>query len=418
MIAKTSAPVAVVLGGTRPHVALIENLKSRGFFTVLVDYYDDPPARAVADSHVRESTLDQDAVLAIARELNAHLVISACVDQANVTAAHVADQLGLPAPYDFPTAIAMSRKSHMKAIMRDHGIPTSPFRVLTRENEINTLDLSYPLVVKPVDGNGSKGVRCVNDTQELTAGFREAKAISRCGEVIVEGFCKGVDISVDCFVKNGVSKVLMMRRKYDLPATSETVINCYASLVPAQISSSARKSIESIAANVARAFGLKTTALLIQVMVDGDEVNVIELAPRIGGGLSYRTVLLGTGFDLLDATVSSYLGEIIHIESALREEVLLTTNVFALPGVFREVIGQQTLLEQGTISEFFQHKNRGMSIGSTLSSGDRPCSFIIRAGTLEEALKKNKIAMSRLAVLDESGRDIMRHDIYLRNENV
>ena len=411
-------PVAIVLGGTSPHVALIENLKARGFYTVLVDYYENPPARGAADQHVRESTLDQDAVLAIARQMNARLVISACVDQANVTAAYVAEELGLPAPYSYQTASAMSRKSLMKAIMRDHGIPTSPFRVMTREEDLGNLDLPYPLIVKPVDSNGSKGVRRADNAEQLRSGFREALALSRCGEVIVEGFCQGIDVSVDCFVTDGISKVLMLRRKYDLPATSETVINCYASLVPAPLSQAARKNIESIATKVSRAFGLRTTALLIQVMVDSDDVSVIELAPRIGGGLSYRTVTLGTGFDILDAAVSSYLDEPIHINAALREQVLLTTNVFALPGRFQGVTGQEDLLERRIIDEFYQHKTKGMTIGPSLSSGDRPCSFIIRAATLAEALERNECAMSSLAVLDESGRDIMRHDIYLRWQNV
>jgi biotin carboxylase len=411
-------PVAIVLGGTRPHAALIENLKARGFYTVLVDYYDNPPARAVADHHVRESTLDRDAVLAVAREMRARLVISACVDQANVTAAYVAEQLGLPAPYSYQTALEMSQKSLMKEIMRDCGIPTSPFRILTREEEISGLNLPYPLVVKPVDSCGSRGVRRVDDVEELLSGFGDAMAITQCGQVIVERFCKGIDISADCFVKNGVAKILTLRQKYDLPATSETVINNYASLGPAQVSRTVRKEIESIAANVAVAFGLTTTSLLIQVMVDGDAVKVIELAPRIGGGLNYRTVLLGTGFDILDATVSSYLGEPINTESVPQEEVLLTTHVFALPGRFREVTGHHDLLEDGTISEFFQLKTKGMIIGPSLSSGDRACSFIIRARTVAEALEKNEKAMSRLAVLDDSGRDIMRHDIYLRRENV
>jgi len=411
-------PVAIVLGGTRPHVALIDNLRARGFYTVLVDYYDNPPARAAADEHIRESALDQDAVLVIARKLNARLVISACVDQANVTAVYVAERLGLRAPYSYETALTMSQKSLMKAVMRENDIPTSPFRVLTQEEELGNLDLPYPLIVKPVDSNGSKGVRRVDNAEQLRSGFEKALAVSRCGQVIVEGFCNGVDVAVDCFVNEGVCKVLTLRRKYDLPPTSETVINGYASVSPAQVSEAARKNIEAVVAKVTHAFRLRTTALLIQFMVDGDEASVIELAPRIGGGLNFRTVLLGTGFDILDATVSSYLGETVCVELAQREHVLLTTHVFASPGRFREVTGQEDLLEQGIIDEFYRHKTMGMTIGASLSSGDRACSFIIRAGSLAEAMERNEYAMSSLAVLDESGKDIMRHDIHLRWQNI
>lgn len=65
-------PVAIVLGGTRPHIALIENLKARGFYTVLVDYYDNPPARAMADRNARESHLDGDVIFINAEGPNQH----------------------------------------------------------------------------------------------------------------------------------------------------------------------------------------------------------------------------------------------------------------------------------------------------------------------------------------------------------
>lgn len=413
-----SKPVAIVLGGTRPHVELINKLKRRGFFTVLIDYYENPPARSVADRHIRESTLDQDAVLTISRDISAHLVISTCIDQANVTAAYVGEKLDLSIPYSYATALTMSRKSLMKEIMTSHDIPTSPFVIIKHEDDLDNIEMSYPLVVKPVDSNGSKGVRRVDNNEQLRSSFREALRISRCGEVIVEGFCEGANISVDCFVKDGIANVLMLRRKYDLPATSETVINCYASLAPAQITQIARKNIEAIASKVTRAFGLQTTALLIQVIVNGDEVNVIELAPRIGGGMSYRSIPMGTGFDILGASISSYLNEDHAISLEPRNTVILSTNVYAKQAVFGSLHGHQSLLDLGVIDEFFQHKTCGMKIGPSLSSGDRPCSFIICADSLEEALIRNQQAMENLDILDEDGNSIMRKDIFLRGDNV
>jgi len=98
--------------------------------------------------------------------------------------------------------------------------------------------------------------------------------------------------------------------------------------------------------------------------------------------------------------------------------VLLTVHVFAFPGIFKEVTGYQALLKQGIIDEFYQHKTNGMKIGSTLSSGDRPCSFIIRADSVADALQRTHCAMANLAVLDQSGLDIMRHDLYLKPSDI
>ena len=72
-------PLAIVLGGTAPHVLLVNKLHARGYYVVLVDYLPHPPAKAVSDEHIQASTLDKDVVLAIAKERNASLVISSCI---------------------------------------------------------------------------------------------------------------------------------------------------------------------------------------------------------------------------------------------------------------------------------------------------------------------------------------------------
>src|SRR5690625_7026948 len=84
-----------------------------------VDYYENPPPKESADKHIQESTLDREKVLEIARKYQAALVISACVDQANVTACYVAEKMDLPRPYSYDTALSVSIKANMKKMMRD-----------------------------------------------------------------------------------------------------------------------------------------------------------------------------------------------------------------------------------------------------------------------------------------------------------
>jgi|SRR5690554_2186935 len=101
---------AIILGGTDDHIALIENLKKRGYYTILIDYNANPPAKVAADLHIQESTLEEDKVLKIATEQKVDLVISACIDQALLTACYVAERLGLPAPFSYETALNVQIK--------------------------------------------------------------------------------------------------------------------------------------------------------------------------------------------------------------------------------------------------------------------------------------------------------------------
>ena len=157
---------AIVLGGTLPHVTLIKKLKERGYEVILVDYLDKPYAKPYADKHIKASTLDVDAVVEVAKNEKANLVISTCIDQANATACYVSEKLGLPHPYSYETALAVTDKLKMKDIMIKNNIPTSHFMRINCADQKGLERLKFPLIVKPVDCNSSKGVRKIENCEE------------------------------------------------------------------------------------------------------------------------------------------------------------------------------------------------------------------------------------------------------------
>ncbi len=406
------AKTAIVLGGTAPHKALIENLKNRGYHTVLVDYYEDPPAKIVADEHIRESTLDQEKVLKIAERLGAGLVISTSIDQANVTACYVAENLGLPAPYSYKTALTVTNKILMKEKMLENGIPTSDYVKVHRVEAIQNLKLSFPVVVKPTDATGSKGVRKATDLDVLDKYLREAFIISRNGEAIVEEYFEGKEIQVDFFVQNKEINLIMTREKVKEVGKGDAVLQSCGSIVPAELSGRARQNIVEIAKKIVHVFNLDNTSLFIQAIVNQDHVNVIEFACRIGGGLSYSMIRIITGFDILNATVDSFLRNPSNIKYNHPNSFYSTSLIYTLPGIFGKISGYQELLEQHVIEEFYFFKTKGMSIGANMTSGDRVGAFLIKADNKQELYQKMSNAFSVLEVYDVNGEKIMRRDIF------
>jgi hypothetical protein len=141
---------------------------------------------------------------------------------------------------------------------------------------------------------------------------------------------------------------------------------------------------------------------------------VIEFAPRVGGGMNYRLVVLQTGFDIVDATVNAWLGRPSVLAANARPGYLAAHHVYAEAGRFGEVRNQDRLLQDGIVDEFYVHKARGMPIGPSRSSSDRVASFIVRAAGPDELLGKTGLAFERLDVLDVHGRSIIRRDIRLQ----
>lgn len=405
--------VSIVLGGTNPHRALIKNLKNRGYYTILVDHLESPPAKEYADYHIQESTLEQDKVLELAKRQKAILVISACVDQAHVTACYVGEKLGLPIPYSYQTALKISDKTTMKESMNEAKIPTSNY-VIIKEGEIIDLgNLRFPLVVKPSDSNGSKGVRKAEDKESLDKYLAAALKISRNKKAVVEEFMSGVEIGVDCFIAEGVAHILMLRKRIVPKLADGSVISSIGSITPVDISKEAKRNIQNIANRIAKTFKLNNSALLLQVIVDGDDVKVVEFAPRIGGGLNFATVQQATGFDIIDAAVSSYLGvKVKPVYSNQENYYYAIIHLYTQPGIFGKVNGYKELLNQSIIEGFYQNKVRGTSILPGKASKDRAASFIVKGKTFESIIEHAQTTLNTIMVLDINGHELKHLDIY------
>jgi phosphoribosylamine-glycine ligase len=405
-------PVAIVLGGTNPHIALIKNLQKRGYYVVLIDYFENPPAAEFADEHIRESTLDEAAVLEIARKANAKLVISTCIDQANMTACYVAEKLGLPKPYSHATSLKVTDKGIMKQMMLEGGIPTSKYITVDRVDDPRISSLKFPLVVKPSDCTGSKGVRKATTSQELREYLTSALQVSRSNNAIVEEFEEGMEVQADFFVKNAEAFLIMIREKAKVAGGKGVILQSFGSIIPIQVSEKARANMLKVANQIVQVFKLENTSLFFQAIVNGDEVNIVEFAARVGGGLSYRMIQVMAGFDILDATIDTYLGNPVTVNYRHPESCYSTVIIYSKPGIFDSVIGYQELLEKKCIEEFFLFKTPGMEIGEELTSSNRVGAFLTKANTKQELLKKIYIAINKLEILNAEGNALMRKDIY------
>jgi biotin carboxylase len=150
--------------------------------------------------------LDKENVVNITKQYNAEVVISCCIDQANAIACYVAEKLDLPKPYSHQTALKVTDKCLMKDIMRENLIPTRAHIRVKDNNLLNNHKFKYPVVVKPSDSTGSKGVRKANDLIELKKYYESILELSRSKEVIVEEFVDGFEIQIDCSLTQTVHK--------------------------------------------------------------------------------------------------------------------------------------------------------------------------------------------------------------------
>lgn len=402
---------AIVLGGGADQCSLIQELRYRGFNLILIDYYQNPPAKMLVDKHYVTSTLDQEAVLEICDREKADIVITACTDQALLTVAHVSEKLGLNWPFTFKQSLETTNKAFMKSVFLNNNIPTSEYLVVTHQDDLRLQELPFPLVVKPSDSNGSFGIKKADNYLDLNSAVINALAISRSKKVVVEKYIQGMELSIDAFIKNGDTHILLITETKKIPS-KEGAFPISESLYPVNLTDEIKNELKIIVSKMCAAFCLDNTPLLVQVVLDDEDIYVLEFGVRIAGGSKHHLIKCVTGFDVMKAFVSSILQEPFQIITHESLQNVATIYIYGKPGVFSMVSGLEELINENSLNAFYQYKTPGMRISENNASRDRIGACLVEAPNTIELNKKLNRIDETFKVLDDKGIDIMLHGIY------
>lgn len=404
----------MVLAGGNDQAALIQELRTKfkDVEVILIDFSPNVVASKYADKHIVESTMDLHKVKEIAIAEKVDYILTACGDQPLLTMAVVSDELGLPCYLSKKQVLNLTNKMYMKKLMMEYNIPTSKFKTFTSKDELDITGLTYPLVVKPVDSNGSKGVRKVMNDAELHEFIKDAFRFTLTDTVIVEEFNEGIEISADFYVIDGKAHKVMWCQLNKFQVNDSTQI-IYQSVIPPVLSEKSSAALNEIANKIAKAYELNNSPLLIQAIVNKDDVRVIEFSARLGGGAKYKTIQNVTGFNVLKANLESMLGEVPDLNIYDSGRYYSRCHIYLTGGKFMAIGGLDELLKNGTIREYVLTRPFGVNVNTPTSSSDRVASVFIEANDQMDLNRKVKIAISTLRVLDENGKDILKRDMYL-----
>lgn len=193
-----SSKKIMLLGGNYFQMTATLTAKRLGYHVISVDYLPDNPAHQYADEYYNVSTIDKEAVLALAREKEIDGIVSYASDVSAPTAAYVAEKMGLPTnPYE--SVMILTHKDLFRKFMKENGFLMPQGRSFTDREEARTFfrTLSMPVMVKPIDSSGSKGVVKVFQEEEFDSAWEEAVSYSLSKHVIVEEFIQKQGYQID-----------------------------------------------------------------------------------------------------------------------------------------------------------------------------------------------------------------------------
>ena len=302
----------LMLGGSAAQLVAIRKAKELGYYTVLCDYLPDNPGQHIADRFYQVSTTDKEAVLRVARGEAVDGVIGYASDPAAPAVAYVAEKLGLPGnPYE--SVEILSNKDRFRAYLAEHGFHTPKARGYGSVGEaLEGLDsFSFPVVVKPVDGSGSKGVSRVNSMDEAREKLEYAMSFSRCGRVIVEDWVEkyGYQIAGDGLSIDGKLVFRYFGNDHFNPHCVNPFVPISASFpynMPKEVQNKVHDTIQRLLTSL----GMRTSTYNFDMRIDSDlNVYLMEVSPRDGGNYIPDVTRYATGVDLVECAVKAAMGE-------------------------------------------------------------------------------------------------------------
>ena len=316
---------------------VIRTAKSMGLRTVVTDRDANAPGFSISDAHEVIDTRDREGMVGVARKHRADGVIAEQTDIAVTTAAYVAGQLGLPGIGE-EAAVAATNKFVMREQCRLAGIPTPRYRRVRSADEAAAAarDIGFPVVLKPVDAQSSRGVAKLASTEEVTRWFASASEFSSDGSVLVEEMMRGIESSIEAFVADGNVAVFGICEKVKCPPPYSFDVRL---IYPASFPPETIDEMIRLNERVVRALGIPLGITHGEYIITPDGPRLIEIAAR-GCGARVVTDLVPamTGVDLIRARIHQALGEEVDL-TPTRSLAGLLEFLMLPPGVVRRIEG-------------------------------------------------------------------------------
>lgn len=288
--------------------SIIERAKRMGHFVVGIDPYADAVCKDVCDAFETVSGQDFEGTLNVAKKYNISAIVTAATDKHLVMMARTAKALNLPF-FSIETAEWATDKYLMKQRFIESGVPCAQGRLISNAGEAE--DLNFPIICKPRDNSGSRGVKLCRDLSELEVCIKEAFEVSKLDTILVEEFIEGREFSVESLHYDGKSEVIQFTEK----KTTEFPYNVeLGHKQPANLTEQERNLIRDIIQKIAECMHFENCPSHTELKVNERGIFVIETSPRLGGDYITSTLTpLSTGINLEDQLLHIALGEKVDI---------------------------------------------------------------------------------------------------------
>ena len=370
----------LVLGAGPAQFGLLQAGRRRGLFVIALDRDPSAPGFEFADRRAVVSTEDEPAIgmLAAAEELDG--VIAPGIDWPVAIAARLAARLGLPHPLSPETAALAVSKQRQRDRLTEHAVPQPRWRLVTEAPD----DMELPVVVKPPDRQGQKGLTLVRERERLAAAVQAAVSAARSNVALVEELVEGPEVTVNAFSTGGVFHPLTVTDR--ITASDEAAFGV--ALAHVWPSEHDTEGAIAVAREAAAALGIENGPTYTQVVLGPDGPKVMELAARLGGGHDAELCHAAIGVDLNGLALSAALGEPLEVPRPEPRGGAVVRFLVAPLGSLESVTGiEEATAQEGTLDARV-YRRPGWIFTPLIRGADRAGFVLATGNSRDDALAK------------------------------
>lgn len=306
----------MLLGGIRYLLPVIKSAHEQGYYVITADNVPDNIAHKYSDEYVNVSIIDKEAVLNIAQEKKIDGIMSFGVDPGVVSASYVQNKMNLPSFGQFESIEILQNKDKFRSFLSENGFNVPKAKSFSSKEEalIGISCMEYPIIVKPTDSAGSKGVTKVENKEQLSKAIDSAFLHSFSKKIIIEEFIEKVGCSsdTDCFSIDGKLAFVSYNSQYfDDKAANPYTPAAYS--WPSTFTEEQEKYLTSEIQRLITLLGLKTVVYNVETRISTNgKPYIMELTPRGGGNRLCEMLHYATGVDMITNITRAVVGDSIE----------------------------------------------------------------------------------------------------------
>lgn len=344
----------LILGGMRISCEIVRKAREMGIYTLVADYNkaEDSPGKQIADEAVDLSVIDVDAVVSYIKGNNIDGVFVGFNDMLLPYYAEICQRTGLPCYGTKEQFESLIAKDQYKVLCRQFGVPTIP------EYDINDEHIRYPVLVKPVDSSGSRGITICHNRQELDEAVEIGRKASKTGKVLIERYLDGREVTVFWIFQDGNYYLSALANRHVKHNQGTDVIPLPVGYTfPSVYLPKYRAEVEENCKRVFKHLGLKDGMMFMQCKVEDGTCYVYDLGYRLTGSLEYKILERVCGYNPLEMMIchalTGKMGEESIANKAVPEFITPAFNVSCLcaPGTINEIEGIEAVKAMSEVED-------------------------------------------------------------------